>query len=608
MQPNSILGEGPSVLQGLGPCDQCRHAFAELICELARKDGEIVLLKKAGHEKDVENARLQNELAKSQNLLHKIVAAVRDYVPGAMRMVSRAGELVDAHQTVLTEILAAVQGSGTQAGEGEAGARDNGSPSPTPAGSQPSADAGAATGSATGDTQTTAHAGSTSDGQREGSPSAGRVDGRATSRHHRKGIMNMPEGARIERVPLPDPEILVTGRDGRPLVKIGEKMVEERVCLKPAELIIKQYISAVYGEAETPLEEGIVSEAPATILPHVGIEHETIATVSSMRYELLLPLYRCSEWLNMNRWLITRGTLSRWLMAAAPLGVAQAIKDGILRLPCVSFDDTRWWVLRPETDEEGTPSFISHGEAHQACIFALADANGPAIYYVYRPNKRGEHLLDLLRGYRGVLLIDDNRGYKSPLEELRITYANCWAHVQTKIDEAEDKTWGPGLLATIKHLFDLDRLCQDQPAAERLRHRQTYCRPVLEQFFSSCTAVQKALTPRDPLGNAVDYAIRLRPGLSRFLDNPDIPLSNNGIERGFRPYAISRRNSLFSDSERGARASAAWMTVIQTARRTKVPVHPYLVWMMDQVAAGRTDYGNLTPAAYQQLAAGAGAD
>jgi hypothetical protein len=105
-------------------------------------------------------------------------------------------------------------------------------------------------------------------------------------------------------------------------------------------------------------------------------------------------------------------------------------------------------------------------------------------------------------------------------------------------------------------------------------------------------------TPKMGLGNAVRYALRLREGLSRFLENPDVPLDNNLIERGFRGTALLRRNSLFAYSDAGAHAVAVWMTLIESARRSGLNPYRYLVEVIAELHKGRTDYANLRPAAW----------
>lgn len=542
------------------PCGHCRSVVESLQEQVRRLTRELQMSQAA-----VQQTQKERDRVVAEN--HRLYERIRQHVPGLIKFLSRMGEVDHPGQQVLLDILA-------QAGV-KAPSSSQAEPSSPPLEGQ--------------DQQQQA---AVDEPQKK-------VDGRSRSKHPRGGSMPWPLGAEERETLLPAPELAVTDDQGRPLVQVGVQEVRKEVHVEPGKLWVEIFKAPVFAPQDEP-SDIIHVEAPERILPDVAIGHDTIAALSIWRYAMLLPMYRIQEMLAQFAWPIPRGTLCRWLINSAPDAVAAAIHQEILAASCVSFDDTSWWVLKPDLDQQGQPSFTPQGEAHQARIFALADANGSNIAYHYRPNKLGEHLLQLMAGYTGNILVDDCRGYIAPLKQLGIVPANCWAHVRTKIDEANDLTWGPYFLELIKKLFETDDGGVDRPPDERRRHRQRECTPIVDEFFNECERIQPMLAPKDPLANAVTYALRLRTGLERFLDDPSIPLSNNGIERGFRPVAISRRNSLFSDTERGARASSIWMTVIQSARRLGLNLIQYVPWMFDHLAAGSKDPSDLTPCAYQR--------
>ena len=67
----------------------------------------------------------------------------------------------------------------------------------------------------------------------------------------------------------------------------------------------------------------------------------------------------------------------------------------------------------------------------------------------------------------------------------------------------------------------------------------------------------------------------------RFLDNPNIDISNNRAENAVRPFVIGRKNWLFSDSTKGADASAAWYSIIYTAYQNGLNVEQYLTELFE---------------------------
>ena len=66
-------------------------------------------------------------------------------------------------------------------------------------------------------------------------------------------------------------------------------------------------------------------------------------------------------------------------------------------------------------------------------------------------------------------------------------------------------------------------------------------------------------------------------GLTRFLDNPCIPLDNNAAERALRGPVVGRKNHYGSKSLRGTQVAALFYTLCETAKLTGVNPHTYLL-------------------------------
>lgn len=57
-------------------------------------------------------------------------------------------------------------------------------------------------------------------------------------------------------------------------------------------------------------------------------------------------------------------------------------------------------------------------------------------------------------------------------------------------------------------------------------------------------------------------------------------LSNNATENAIRPFDVGRKNWLFSDTPKGAKASAAIYSVIETAKANGLNVYTYLEYLL----------------------------
>jgi hypothetical protein len=71
-------------------------------------------------------------------------------------------------------------------------------------------------------------------------------------------------------------------------------------------------------------------------------------------------------------------------------------------------------------------------------------------------------------------------------------------------------------------------------------------------------------------GPATEKAIRHSLGgctaLIRYLDDGDLPMDNNWLEKRIRPVALDRSNWLFAGPDRAGRRAAVVMSLIQSAR------------------------------------------
>ena len=82
------------------------------------------------------------------------------------------------------------------------------------------------------------------------------------------------------------------------------------------------------------------------------------------------------------------------------------------------------------------------------------------------------------------------------------------------------------------------------------------------------------------MGKAVTYAINQRPYMENYLLDGRCALSNNAAENAIRPFTVGRKNWLFADSPKGADASAAVYSIIETAKANNLNVYTYLQYLL----------------------------
>jgi transposase len=100
--------------------------------------------------------------------------------------------------------------------------------------------------------------------------------------------------------------------------------------------------------------------------------------------------------------------------------------------------------------------------------------------------------------------------------------------------------------------------------------------PLLEQIKASIQAGRIGALPKSALAKACDYTLTLWSRLSRFLEYPELELSNNLAENSIRPVALGRKNWIHLGSKEAGPRVAAIVSVVETCRRLSLPIRDYL--------------------------------
>ncbi len=82
------------------------------------------------------------------------------------------------------------------------------------------------------------------------------------------------------------------------------------------------------------------------------------------------------------------------------------------------------------------------------------------------------------------------------------------------------------------------------------------------------------------LAEAVTYARNQQAALCAFLEHGDVEISNNTAENAIRPFAVGRKNWLFSDTVKGAESGAIVYTLVETAKANGLGPYAYLNQLM----------------------------
>lgn len=160
------------------------------------------------------------------------------------------------------------------------------------------------------------------------------------------------------------------------------------------------------------------------------------------------------------------------------------------------------------------------------------------------------------------------------------------AHLRRKFIEAIPPKKALGLPPTnaetgrdyCDRLFKIEEKLSLLTPKERYEKRLLLERPVLDDFWNWLDNL--IALKGSALGKAVNYAINQKPYMENYLLDGRCSISNNAAENSLRPYTVGRKNWLFSDTPKGASASAAVYSIVETAKANNINVYTYLQYLL----------------------------
>lgn len=410
----------------------------------------------------------------------------------------------------------------------------------------------------------------------EPAPAADTTEAAPANKRRRGGrVVLPPELPRIEVIhDLPEGERQCAA-DGTQLTVIGEE-ISEQLDVIPAQVRVIRHIRRKY--ACKACEEGVAqAPMPPQPLPKSNASPRLLAYIATAKYADGLPLYRQERSFSRLGIELARNTLARWMLAVGELiePLVEQLRVHLREAPLIHMDETTVQVNTEPGRKASSPSYmwVSRGGPPKQQV----------VLFDYDPSRAGAVPTRLLAGFAGVLLTDGYEGYAQPVREYGLTHAGCWAHARRKFVEAQKlqpkgKTGrADQALAFIAQLYRVEKQAQALLDEARLALRQDQSRPVIDKLHAWLEQSLSQVPPKGALGKALHYLSGQWEKLTRFLADGRIPLDNNPAENAIRPFVIGRKNWLFSHTPKGAQASAALYSLIETAKANGLEPYAYLI-------------------------------
>jgi transposase len=375
---------------------------------------------------------------------------------------------------------------------------------------------------------------------------------------------------------------------GDEMKRIGEK-TSEHLDVIPMQAYVQVHHCATYSCSKC--DESIKTAAkPTQPIPKSYASPGLLAHVAVAKYADGLPLYRQSKQFKRLGIELPRNTLANHMIKAGELisPLIDALSDHIRNYDIVQMDETPVQVLKE-------PGKVAQSKSYMWVMKGGPPAQAGVVYH-YDPGRSQAVPRQLLDGYAGYLQTDGYAGYNGILSDDAITGLGCWAHVRRKFMDAKkalpkkDQNKGNKItqaLAFIGKLYQLEQAIKEATSEDKQLRRRADAVMILDQFKAWLD--KQSVPPKTLLGKAINYTLSQWPRLIVYTEDGRLNIDNNAVENAIRPFAIGRKNWLFSDTQHGANASANLYSLIETAKANGLNDYGYLKYIFAELPKAQTD-------------------
>ena len=390
--------------------------------------------------------------------------------------------------------------------------------------------------------------------------------------HGRTPRPNLPVVKEVLDVPPEEKCCSICGESRPEFFKTEDsEIVEVEVSAYIRKIKRKQYKPCQCEREKLP---GIITAPPATrLFPKNSLGISVWVQVLLGKYLFSTPTNRSCADFGYQGFPISQGTitggLKRMKKLFKPLVEAMLVKQMSERL--FHGDETRWLVFETIEGKVGYNWFLWVVQSASVVYYHVSPGRGSDV-----PK---EHFSSMPEDVSQVIFICDRySGYKKFAKDCSyVLLAFCWVHVRRDFLEIarsrpEYEEWMFTWVNDIRELYKLnaDRLeCWQEsiPLSEQSksfsRHHKKLAQKLSEmkERRENCLQNEKLATPKRKLLESLkDHW----PGLTVFLDHPQVAMDNNTAERAIRNPVTGRKNYYGSGRVWSATFAALMFTVLQT--------------------------------------------
>jgi len=382
---------------------------------------------------------------------------------------------------------------------------------------------------------------------------------------------------------------------------IGEE-VSEKLDYIPARLRVERHIRYKYAckvcegvEDDGPTVK--IAPAPVQLIPKSNATAGLLSHIAVSKFSDAVPLYRQQKIFDRLGIEMSRAVMAKWMVQAAGScsGLIDLLREEIRSGPLINIDESPLQVLKEPGRRNTSKSYM--------WVFRGGQPDRPVFVYQYHPTRSGREALRFLDDYHGYIQSDDFSGYDHLDEKPDIVHLGCWSHARRKFvkvvkvrkkhrsNRPNPKSLADEALDYIGNLYQIEKQARrrELDVFQIYQLRQEKSKPVLDKFKVWLESKQPLTPPKGLLGQAINYTLSNWEKLIIYIEDGRLRPDNNLVENAIRPFVLGRKNWLFAGSPDGAKASATFFSLIETAKANGLEPYAYLRYIFNKLPLAQTD-------------------
>jgi hypothetical protein len=345
-----------------------------------------------------------------------------------------------------------------------------------------------------------------------------------------------------------------------------------------------KHIYRVYTYAQKGM--AVSGTAPKAPLLNSNYDASFMAGILQLRFLYSLPVERIAKFFKESGIDIHKGTLHHLIAKSAGLmdRMDKALRQAILSDTYINMDETYFRLIHQEKNKKGQRS--------RKVYFWGALANHlQLVHFFYDKGSRSKEVLTnyVDQSYRGAIQTDGYSSYDS-LETDAYPHAvhiACLQHCKRQFLDIKEEKPVKKILDRMNELYSIEHQMEKEWSPQkRLEYRNRKAPPVLDQLERQLLAITSdpLLPPKSQLSLACHYTLNRLASLRNYLLDADYALDNNPIERVMRYISLSRKNSLFCASHKGAERAVLLYSLACSCRLHNINAFDYFTDILNQLA------------------------